>query len=189
MPRREIRLFGDPVLRMTCQTVDIFDSRALSLAEDLLDTADPEGRAAVAAPQIGVPLRAFAYSLDGRRGCIFNPVVTHLGGDYREISEACLSVPKMWFDTPRWSYAVVEGQDEYGAPITVEGEDVFAQMLQHETDHLQGTVFVQTLPKARKRFALGKIREEEWFKRGKGVVSWRGTFQEPPDVLPHRESR
>ena len=75
MAEREIRLWGDPVLRTVCAPVTVFDDSVAALAADLVDSSLPEGRAAVAAPQIGVGLRAFGYDVDGRTGYIINPEI------------------------------------------------------------------------------------------------------------------
>lgn len=163
MPERSIRRYGDPVLRTVCTPVTEFDAALAALVDDLAATAAPEGRAAVAAPQIGVSRRIFAYHLDGRVGHVVNPVVVETGGELRAIDEGCLSVPGLWFPMPRWEYAAVTGQDVRGEEIRVEGEGVFAQMLQHETDHLDGTVYVEKLPKERRREALRAIRQADWF--------------------------
>lgn len=163
MPDRPIRHYGDPVLRTVCTPVTAFDDALRALVRDLADTAAPDGRAAVAAPQIGVDKRVFAYHLDGRVGHVVNPVVVETGGRLRDIDEGCLSVPGLWFPTPRWETAAVEGFDVDGAPVRVEGEGVFAQMLQHETDHLEGIVYIETLPKERRREALGAVRRSDWF--------------------------
>ncbi|HJA38447.1 MAG TPA: peptide deformylase [Candidatus Brevibacterium intestinigallinarum] len=163
MPDRPIRRYGDPVLRTVCDPVTRFDDALRALVRDLADTAAPDGRAAVAAPQIGVARRVFAYDLDGRVGHVVNPRVVETGGELRDIDEGCLSVPGLWFPTPRWEHAAVEGFDEHGEPVRVEGEGVFAQMLQHETDHLDGIVYVETLPGERRREARSAIRRSDWF--------------------------
>lgn len=163
MPERTIRHFGDPVLAGVCDPVKDFDAATAALARDLVDSSLLPGRAAVAAPQIGVALRAFGYDIDGRTGAIFNPEIVATGGEFRDIDEGCLSLPGLWFPTPRWEYAKVTGFDEHGEPIELEGEGVFAQMLQHETDHLDGTVYVQTLPKERRRAAMAAVRAADWF--------------------------
>jgi len=163
MPDRPIRRYGDPVLRTVCDPVTRFDDALRALVRDLADTAAPDGRAAVAAPQIGVARRVFAYDLDGRVGHVVNPTVVETGGELRDIDEGCLSVPGLWFPTPRWEHAAVEGFDEHGEPVRVEGEGVFAQMLQHETDHLDGIVYVETLPGERRREARSAIRRSDWF--------------------------
>ena len=163
MPDRPIRRYGDPVLRTVCDPVTRFDDALRALVRDLADTAAPDGRAAVAAPQIGVARRVFAYDLDGRVGHVVNPTVVETGGELRDIDEGCMSVPGLWFPTPRWEHAAVEGFDEHGEPVRVEGEGVFAQMLQHETDHLDGIVYVETLPGERRREARSAIRRSDWF--------------------------
>ena len=163
MPDRPIRRYGDPVLRTVCDPVTRFDDALRALVRDLADTAAPDGRAAVAAPQIGVARRVFAYDLDGRVGHVVNPTVVETGGELRDIDEGCLSVPGLWFPTPRWEHAAVEGFDQHGEPVRVEGEGVFAQMLQHETDHLDGIVYVETLPGERRREARSAIRRSDWF--------------------------
>lgn len=164
MADRAIRVFGDPVLRTVCEPVTEFGETTRVLARDLLDTASPDGRAAVAAPQIGVALQAFGYDLEDRRGVVFNPEVVALEGAKRDIEEGCLSVPGLFFPTPRYERATVRGFDADGQPVEVSGEGVFAQMLQHETDHLSGTVYVQTLPSDRRKEAMRAIRQSEWFK-------------------------
>ncbi|WP_181273763.1 peptide deformylase [Brevibacterium oceani] len=163
MAERDIRLWGDPVLRSACEPVTVFDEHIAALAEDLVDSARPEGRAAVAAPQIGVGLRAFGYDLDGRTGCVFNPEIVELGGELRDIEEGCLSVPGLFFPTPRYEFARVRGVDAQNEPVEIEGTEVFAQMLQHEVGHLDGQVYIQTLPKDRRREAMKQIRSSDWF--------------------------
>ncbi|WP_309130290.1 peptide deformylase [Brevibacterium sp.] len=163
MAEREIRLWGDPVLRSPCAPVTTFDESIETLAQDLLDTARPSGRAAVAAPQIGVGLRAFAYDLDGRSGYVINPEIVEVGGELRDIDEGCLSVPGLFFPTPRYEFARVRGVDAANNPIEVSGTEVFAQMLQHEVAHLDGQVYIQTLPKETRRTAMKEIRAAAWF--------------------------
>ncbi|RBP64734.1 peptide deformylase [Brevibacterium sanguinis] len=163
MAEREIRLWGDPVLRSPCAPVTTFDASTAALAEDLADTARPAGRAAVAAPQIGVGLRAFGYDLDDRTGVVFNPEIVEVGGRLRDIDEGCLSVPGLFFPTPRWEFARVRGVDATGAAVEVSGTEVFAQMLQHEVAHLDGQVYIQTLPTERRREAMKAIRAAAWF--------------------------
>lgn len=151
------------MLRSKCEPVTVFDDHVEALAADLVDTARPEGRAAVAAPQIGVGLRAFGYDLDGRTGYVINPEIVELGGQLRDIEEGCLSVPGLFFPTPRYEFARVRGVDAKNQPIEIEGAEVFAQMLQHEVGHLDGQVYIQTLPGERRREAMKAIRSADWF--------------------------
>ncbi|MGO1266399.1 MAG: peptide deformylase [Microbacterium gubbeenense] len=145
MTVREIRLYGDPVLRTPCEEIGEIDEGIRSLVADLIETVEVPGRAGVAAPQIGVGLRAFSYNVDGQIGAILNPRIVEVRGEPVPTGEGCLSVPDLWHDALRHPYARVEGIDVDGNPVTLEGEGLFAQMLQHETDHLDGMVYLQRL--------------------------------------------
>ena len=162
MAVREIRLYGDPVLRTVADPVKEFGPESRALAQDLLDTLDVPGRAGVAAPQIGVPLRAFSYGLEGKRGVVFNPVVVATSGEQGG-EEGCLSVPGLWYPTRRAGYAAVEGFDADGEPVRLEGEGELARCLQHETDHLDGIVYVHRLEPSTRRGAMRAIRRAAWF--------------------------
>ena len=164
MTVRTIRLFGDPVLRSPADPVVVGDPRLDSLVADLLDTVREPGRAGVAAPQIGVDLRAFSYNVDGEVGYVLNPVVVEASGERGLVDEGCLSVPGFWFPTPRWSYARVEGVDLAGDRVVLEGTGLMAQALQHETDHLAGTLYVMTLEPETKRDAMRQIRASDWWR-------------------------
>jgi peptide deformylase len=161
---RTIRLFGDPVLRSPADPVVVGDPRLDSLVADLLDTVREPGRAGVAAPQIGVDLRAYSYNVDGEVGYVLNPVVVEASGERELVDEGCLSVPGFWFPTPRWSYARVEGVDLAGDRVVLEGTGLMAQALQHETDHLAGTLYVMTLEPETKRDAMRQIRASDWWR-------------------------
>ena len=93
MTVRDIRLYGDPVLRTVCDPVLEIDAKVRSLIEDLIDTTKLPGRAGVAAPQIGVSLRAFSYNVDGKVGYLINPEIVELSGEKVHVDEGCLSVP------------------------------------------------------------------------------------------------
>lgn len=164
MTVRPIRLFGDPVLRSPADPVTLGDPRLEALVTDLLDTVRVPGRAGVAAPQIGVGLRAFSYNVEGEVGYVLDPVVVEASGEHDLVDEGCLSVPDFWFPTPRWSYARVEGVDLAGDRVVLEGSGLMAQALQHETDHLAGTLYVMTLEPETRREALREIRASDWWR-------------------------
>ncbi|NQW85811.1 MULTISPECIES: peptide deformylase [unclassified Frigoribacterium] len=164
MSVRPIRLFGDPVLRSASDPVTVGDPRLASLVEDLLDTVREPGRAGVAAAQIGVSLRAFSYNVDGEVGYVLNPVVVEMSGEKTLVDEGCLSVPGFWFPTPRYEYARVVGVDLDGQEVVLEGTGLMAQALQHETDHLDGTLYVLTLEPETKREAMREIRAADWWR-------------------------
>lgn len=162
MTVRQIRLYGDPVLRTVADEVDLFGETTRALAQDLLDTVDLPGRAGVAAPQIGVPLRAFSYNVEDRRGVVFNPVLVELSGE-QDGDEGCLSVPELWFPTRRAAFAAVEGYDAESRPVRVEGEGEMARCLQHEVDHLDGIVYLRRLEGEVRKRAMRAVRNSDWF--------------------------
>lgn len=163
MAVRSIRLFGDPVLRAVSAPIDKIDDGVRALVRDLVDTVELPGRAGVAAPQIGVGLRAFSYNVDGTIGYVLNPVLVETAGEPVATGEGCLSIPGVWHDAPRHPYAKVVGIDLDGRELVLEGEGLMAQALQHETDHLDGTLFVNRLPADLRRQAMREIRESTWF--------------------------
>lgn len=163
MTVRQIRLFGDPVLKTVSEPILKIDDSVRNLVTDLLDTTKEPGRAGVAAPQIGVNLRAFSYNVNKQVGYILNPVLVKTWGEKVLLDEGCLSVPGLWHKTPRFEFARVEGTDLSGAPIVLEGDGLMAQMLQHECDHLDGLVYLDRLDKAERKIAMRTVRDSDWF--------------------------
>lgn len=163
MTERQIRLFGDPVLKTASTAIDTIDDRVRGLVEDLIDSVRPPGRAGVAASQIGVNLRAFSYNVDGTIGYIINPELVELSGEPEPIDEGCLSVPGLWFPTMRYPEARARGIDLDGNEIELAGTGVMAQALQHETDHLNGILYLDRLDKERRREAMKQVRDSDWF--------------------------
>lgn len=163
MSVRDIRLFGDPVLKTVSDPVVEIDDRIRGLVDDLLDSVRLPGRAGVAASQIGVNLRAFSYNVDGRIGYILNPEIVELSGEPQLVDEGCLSVPGLWFPTLRHPFARAKGIDLDGNEIEVSGTGVMAQALQHETDHLDGLLYLDRLDKPARREAMKQVRESDWF--------------------------
>jgi peptide deformylase len=170
MTVRPIRLFGDPVLRSSCDPIAPGDPRAKSLVDDLLDGVALPGRAGLAANQIGVGQRAFSYNVDGEIGYIINPVIAEVSGEPELVDEGCLSVPGFFFPRLRYPYARVTGIDVDGAPIELSGEGLMAQALQHEVDHLDGHLFIEGLEPEVKREAMRAIRESTWWRTGAAAL-------------------
>jgi peptide deformylase len=160
---REIRLFGDPVLKTKSDIIKEFDQSIRSLVTDLIDTTSMPGRAGVAAPQIGVNLRAFSYNVNGEVGYLLNPVVTELTGNKVLVEEGCLSVPGLWHKTPRYESARVEGFDLDGNKKTLSGTGLLAQAIQHECDHLNGFLYLDRLEPDERKAAMKLLRESDWF--------------------------
>ncbi len=162
MSVREIRLFGDPVLRSQCRTVTDLES-VRSLVEDLIETTQLPGRAGVAANQIGVDLRVFSYNVHGEVGYLINPEIIDLQGDPELTEEGCLSLPGLWHKTPRYPVATARGQQLDGSVIEITGSGLLAQALQHECDHLDGKVYIDRLLPEERKLAFRALREQSWF--------------------------
>lgn len=163
MAVRELRYFGDPVLKAVADPVRDIDGSVRTLVTDLLDTVRLPGRAGLAAPQIGVSLRAFSYRVGEEIGYVLNPQLVELSTETHDIDEGCLSVPDLSFPTERATYAMVRGVDLDGTEVTVSGEGQLAQCLQHETDHLNGMLYLDRLTPERKREAFRAARQQDWF--------------------------
>ena len=160
MAIRDIRIIGDPVLRTPCDPVTEIDDHVRSLVEDLLETVDMDGRAGLAANQIGVNLRAFSWNIDDEVGYVLNPVIVALSEEeYQDDDEGCLSVPGLWFPTRRSWYARVEGTDLDGKDVVVEGTGLMARCLQHEVDHLDGKLYLDRLERSVRKKAMRAVRE------------------------------
>jgi peptide deformylase len=156
-----IRLFGDPVLRTPAEAVVDFDAELRRLVDDLTDTMLDAGGAGLAAPQLGVGLRVFTYCVDGVVGHLVNPDLS-LGAEEELGPEGCLSLPGLRLDTSRAIHVVARGWDQHGEPVTLEGTHLLARAVQHETDHLDGVLFIDRLDPERRREAMRLIREADW---------------------------
>jgi peptide deformylase len=157
MTVRAIRLFGDPVLRTPAEPVRAFDDDLRALITDLEDTVREPGRAGVAAPQIGVGLRAFSYNVGGTVGHLINPVLSDPDGE-QDDEEGCLSLPGLGYPTRRAWSVTATGVDRFGEPVTITGTGLLARALQHETDHLDGRLYLDTLTGDVRRQALRELR-------------------------------
>src|SRR5699024_11812255 len=151
---------GDPVLRTACDESSRIGHRVRSLVTDLVETVDAEGRAGLAANQIGVNLRAFSWNIDGDVGYVLNPRLVEVSEELQHGDEGCLSVPGLWYPTTRASYARVEGADLEGNTVRVEGEGLMARCLQQEYDHLDGKLYISRLAGPVRKEALRTIREK-----------------------------
>jgi peptide deformylase len=158
---RDIRLFGDPILRSPAVPVVDFDKQLRTLVQDLTDTMLDAPGSGLAAPQIGVGLRVFTYFAEGDVGHLVNPRLT-LSDETQSGDEGCLSIPGLSFDCTRASSVVAAGFDMHGEPQVVQGSAALARCLQHETDHLDGVLFVDRLDTQTRKLAMKAIREADW---------------------------
>jgi peptide deformylase len=162
MPIQPIRLFGDPVLRKPAVEVVDFDKELRRLVEDLTETMLDAPGAGLAAPQIGVGLRVFTWHVEGELGHLVNPSL-ELSTELQDGPEGCLSLPELTFDCRRALSVVARGFSMHGEPVTIEGSDLLARAIQHETDHLDGVLFIDRLDTEARKAAMREIRESEWF--------------------------
>ena len=162
MSVRPIRLFGDPVLRTPAVPVVDFDKELRTLVADLTDTMLEAPGRGLAAPQVGVGLRVFTWHVDGELGHLVNPQLT-LSEEIQDGEEGCLSIPGLSIDCRRALSVVAHGFDQHGEPLVVEGSEMLARAIQHETDHLDGILFVDRLDREARREAMRYIREAAWF--------------------------
>ena len=162
MAIQPIRLFGDPLLRTPAEAVTDFDKELRVLVKDLSETMLDAPGAGLAAPQIGVSLRVFTYHVDDVLGHLINPTLD-LSEQEQDGDEGCLSVPGLTFDTKRAFSVVAKGWNMHGEPVTLEGTELLARCVQHETDHLDGVLFIDRLDREARKAALKEIRESEWF--------------------------
>lgn len=154
---RPITVMGAEVLANPCAEVTVFDDELKSLVRDMFASMYDAGGVGLAANQIGVGLRIFVIDCPFVRGLegverlvghVVNPVLTILDDTPTDGGEGCLSVPGPRAELPRAARAEVTGVDVDGKPVRLEGPDLAARCLQHETDHLDGRLYVSRLSRA-----------------------------------------
>ena len=162
-----IRTVGDPVLRTKAAPVTTFDAALERLVQDMIDTMYDAPGTGLAAPQVGVGLRLFVFDTDWdpdnprvprRPRVVANPVL-EVGEETQEGPEGCLSIPGRYYPTTRANWARVRGVDATGAPVEYAGTGLLARCLQHETDHLDGILYLERLTGDVRRAALRALRE------------------------------
>ena len=169
MAIQPIRLFGDPVLRTPAEPVRDFDKELRTLVKDLTDTMLDAPGVGLAAPQLGVGLRVFTYWVDEQLGHLVNPDLD-LSEETEEGDEGCLSIPGLTYPTKRALHVVAKGFDMHGEPVRLEGSSLLARCVQHETDHLDGVLFVDRLDREQRKAAMREIRSAEWAGQGAPLV-------------------
>jgi peptide deformylase len=154
-----IRVFPDPVLKQKAKRVRSIDSSIKKLISDMTETLHAEtGRVGLAAPQVGVPLRIIVIGLpEGEDIALINPEIVRRKGE-RLVTEGCLSVPGYFGEVKRAESVTVKGRDQNGKEVRIKAEGLLAQALEHEIDHLNGTLYLDRLESMDK---LYKIEPEE----------------------------
>jgi peptide deformylase len=156
-----IRTLGDPVLRQPAKPVTVFDASLQRLAEDMLETMYAAPGVGLAGPQVGVSLRVFTFD-DGETGPGFvaNPELMEAEGEVVE-EEGCLSIPGPFYPTLRSGRIRCRGLDAKGRPFEMTGEGLLARIFQHETDHLDGMLYIDRLDEEGRRAVLAELRRIE----------------------------
>jgi peptide deformylase len=155
-------LFSDPVLRTPADPVKVFDAELRRLVKDLTETMLDAPGVGLAAPQIGVSLRVFTFHVDDQLGHLINPSLS-LSDEEETDDEGCLSFPGLVYPTKRAYGVVARGFNMYGDPVTLEGTGQLARCVQHETDHLDGVLFIDRLDARQRKLAMKEIRESDWW--------------------------
>lgn len=156
-----IRTLGDPVLREQTRPVETFDAALRRLAEDMLETMYEAPGVGLAANQVGLSIACFVYDdREGGAGSVANPIVSDLTGE-DILEEGCLSIPGPYHPTMRASRVRLRGQDLQGRPIDTEAEGLLARIFQHETDHLNGMLYIDRLTDEGRRDVMRQLRELE----------------------------
>jgi peptide deformylase len=156
-----IRILGDPVLKTPAKPVEDFDDALRRLAQDMLETMYDAPGVGLAGPQVGISLRLFVFD-DGVTGPTFmaNPELLSADGELVE-EEGCLSIPGPFYPTRRHSRITCRGQNLAGDPVEITGEGLLARIFQHETDHLDGTMFIDRLSEDGRKAVLAELRRIE----------------------------
>ncbi|MQY05790.1 peptide deformylase [Actinomadura macrotermitis] len=166
---RPITLVGTPVLHQPCRPVEAFDDALAELVDDMFASMYAANGVGLAANQIGVDLRVFVYDCPDeedvpRKGVVVNPtLVLPEAADRRldDSDEGCLSVPGPHAPLARPDHAVCHGFDVKGEPVTVHGSGLLARCLQHETDHLEGRLYIDRLSARRRKRVLREMAEAQ----------------------------
>jgi peptide deformylase len=156
-----IRTLGDPVLKAPAKPVDRFDASLHRLVQDMLETMYDAPGVGLAAPQVGISLKLFVFD-DGATGpmVMANPEVVDAAGEMVE-EEGCLSIPGPFYPTQRSATVLCRGQDAQGLPYELVGEGLLARIFQHETDHLNGMLFIDRLDEQGRKEVLAELRRIE----------------------------
>jgi len=156
-----IRTFPDPVLRSPAAEVEEFGDDIRRLVDDMFETMYDAPGVGLAAPQIGIPLRVIVFDIGEGPHAMVNPVLRETSGKWT-FEEGCLSVPERYWPIERSGFARATGFDPAGKPVEHAGDELMGRVLQHETDHLEGMLLLERLPRRTRKQALREMREEEW---------------------------
>lgn len=160
MSKQRIRTYGDPVLNTKASDVTDIDGKFVKLCDEMFVAMYDAPGIGLAAPQVGVQKRFFVYDCEETTGVLINPTITESDGEW-VYSEGCLSVPGLSFDIVRPKQILVSGIDLDGNDITIEADELFSRLIQHEIDHLDGVLLLEHLDDDQRREALKELHARQ----------------------------
>ncbi len=157
----KVRKYGDPILRRRAAPVREITPEIRRTVEDMIETMYDEIGLGLAAPQVGVSLRLMVVSHDktGEARVLVNPVIAEQGGEVTS-EEGCLSLPGIFAPVTRAEWVQLEAQDLEGHPVSIRGRGLTARVFQHETDHLDGVLFIDRLDTMTRDRIKRRIKKE-----------------------------
>jgi peptide deformylase len=156
MPR-EIRVYGDPVLKSKAAEITDIDGKLAALADEMLHTMYGAPGIGLAAPQVGVQKRFFVYDLGGEPRTLVNPRIVESDGEW-VYDEGCLSIPGLYIEIVRPKVVHVVGHDLDGNEVSLEADELLARLIQHELDHLDGVLMFDRMQPEQRKDALAQWR-------------------------------
>lgn len=154
---REIRLFGDPVLKAPAAEITNVDDKLVRLVNEMLETMYEAPGIGLAAPQVGVQKQLFVYDNDGTAGTLINPTVKESSGEW-VFDEGCLSIPGLYVEIVRPKNILVHGWDLDGNELEFEADELWARLIQHELDHLHGVLMFDRMTPEQRKEAMVEYR-------------------------------
>jgi len=154
-----IRTFGDPVLRTRAAEIEEIDDAIRRLADDMIETMYDAPGVGLAAPQIGISKRIVVFDAGEGPKVLINPELLETSGTW-VYDEGCLSVPGRFWEIKQPAFAHARGLDEQGNEVEYAGEELLGRVLQHEIDHLDGTLLIERLDRRTRKQVLRELREE-----------------------------
>lgn len=154
---REIRLFGDPVLKAPAAEITDVDGKLVRLVDEMFETMYEAPGIGLAAPQVGVQKQLFVYDNDGNPCAIINPTITESDGEW-VFDEGCLSIPGLYVEMVRPKTVLVHGWDLDGNELSFEADELFSRLIQHELDHLHGVLMFDRMTPEQRKEALAEYR-------------------------------
>ena len=166
----DILTLGNELLRVKCKQIDLFDHRLELLERKMYETLEEADGVGLAAPQVGISDRIFVVLIpkENIKQTFVNPVITEFSKETSSYCEGCLSVPGMNHDIIRPSSVTIYAQDIHGKPFNIKAEGLFARVIQHEYDHLDGKLYIDYIDESEKKAFIDKYNRLKKGRRRKG---------------------